>query len=79
MSLEEIEATVPDKRYEYIRCTVAKTLSDMPDDDQAWFAAKLVSTDTHAHISAVLRKGGYRVSQYSIGHHRRGDCTCGPR
>ena len=61
-----------------VRCTVAKALKQLPDDQTAKVLAalgndKIAGTAIAKALSAV---SGLSISEFSLNRHRRKKCTC---
>ena len=70
--LEEVESARWVKR-----CKVSEIMDSLPPDDAAALAKVTVDPAvTFRAIITALRGRGFRVSEKTLGRHRRGDCEC---
>lgn len=62
-------------------CLTGQMVNTLTGEDQKVLihALRPDSGLTHAAISRALDSEGHRLGQYSIGRHRKGECTCEPR
>lgn len=58
------------------QCTVAILLDDLAPEDATALTDALASTLPASAISRAVTATGHRLSQATIGRHRRGDCRC---
>ncbi len=57
-------------------CGVCRLIRDLPPADSAALVAALEGSDLSARlIRDVLRAQGHVVSEQTVGHHRRNNCT----
>jgi hypothetical protein len=65
------------------KCSVGKLLKKLPPEDAAALEAVIARIDgdevTAAAVSRVLAANGHKVSDYMLGHHRKGYCSCDHR
>lgn len=62
------------------KCGVAKVrIVLVPADQTALDAALADDATSHSAISRALFSEGHRVSEFTVGRHRMGKCSCGAR
>lgn len=74
-----LASRTPSTQHAGPRCTVGKMLALIPPDDRATLVTWLADdTFTSTAIARELKdEYGESPSGFTIGRHRRGDCSCG--
>lgn len=78
-SLADFAATEPPKKLS-VRCTVARLLSELDDEDRATFLALIAEVRSGersaASVGRILARAGHPTRTDNLTHHLRGDCRC---
>lgn len=58
-------------------CGWKRAMEQLPEKDQEQLTAALLQPDiTHGALSRWLQTRSIKIGISSIGHHRKGDCSC---
>lgn len=57
-------------------CSFARLINNLNDEDRKTLLKALENKVPDVTLASALRKEGWRVAEYSIATHRKGNCRC---